>query len=83
MTFLKKLSLILNFFFFLFWPPHNISNFCISEKIRVVVVTYATAVATPDPLIHWARLEMEPVFWHYRDMLPHCATVGTPIYLFF
>ena len=57
-------SCILFFLFFsLFWLPHSIWTSQAKEQIRATGTTYAAAAATPDLLIHCARLGMEPVSW--------------------
>ena len=55
-----------------------------NDWIQATAGTYAIAVATPDPLTHWARLARD---WTHASTatqaatvgsLSHCTTVGTP-----
>ena len=38
------------------------------HQIQATVLTYATAVAMPDPLTHCAGPGIEPVSWRCRDV---------------
>ena len=48
------------------------------DQIQTAVVTYTATLATLDPLIHGARVGMEPAAWHCRDAPILFATAGKP-----
>ena len=60
------------FFFFFFWPSHDI--WCSQARDQI----QAVATATLDPLTQCARSGIEPA-----EVLPiHCARAGTPKFAF-
>ena len=50
-----------------FWLPRGIWSSWARDRILAADVTYAAAVAAPDPLTHCSRLGMKPVSTHCRD----------------
>lgn len=60
------------FFFFNFWPPHDIWKSQARDQMQAAVA------AGPDPLTHFARLGIEPMSCHCRDAAgPRAPTVST------
>ena len=65
-----SLFYICSFFFFFFGrltaygAPYGVPS---QDQIRAMVLTYAAAAVTPDPLTHCARPGIEPVSWRCRD----------------
>ena len=55
------------FWFFPFRLPHSIPSSQARDGIRAVVVTYAAAAATLDPLTRCAGPGIEPASQHSRD----------------
>ena len=71
------------FCFFRFWPPHGLWSFQARDQIWASAATYTTAVATPDPLTHCARLGIEPVSWHRRGATNPVAPQWAPVVICF
>lgn len=61
------------YFCFCFFQPGGIWNSQVRNQIRAMVVTYAAAAATPDPLTHCPGPRTEPASWHYRDAIDPAA----------
>ena len=51
----------------LFFRPGSIGSSWATDQIHAAVVTYTAAVATLDPLTHWARPGIEPESWCCRE----------------
>ena len=68
------------FFFFHFWLPHGIWSSWARDQIWATVTTYATALATIDPLTHYAKqgLNLPTSALLLQRQRPHCTTAGTP-----
>lgn len=54
-------------FLFLLWLPCGIWSSPARDQIRAAVATYTAALATPDPLTHFAGPGIEPVLWQCRN----------------
>ena len=67
---------------FLFWPPHDILSSRAGEQIQDAVVTYAAAVATLNPLTHWAGWGSNLHPGTVDTPLVSFATVGTRVLYF-
>ena len=66
-------------FFSFFWLPHGIWSSQARDHVWAVVVTYATATATLDPLTHFPGPGTEPVSLALQRCCQFCCvTMGTP-----
>ena len=60
---------------FFFLAALRYMEFPARDHIRATVATYATVVATPDPLTHYAEQGIEPAFWS----LQCCRDTADPL----
>ena len=63
----QELQYTFFFFFPHFWSPLGIWSSQTRDQIQATVAIYTAATATSDPLIAYARSEIEPASWHCRN----------------